>query len=276
MPVEHEVGHDRLDQRRALPVGEVARGGERRHQIFRQHRVAEPQRGKQQLTEGAEIDHPAGAVEPLQRRQHPPRRLKLALVIVLDHPDPGRGGPGEQRDAAGERHRHAERVLARRRGVDEAGRTLVGCFGVLRPGGDVESLRVDRHRYDFGLGGVQDVDCRAVARILDPCGVAGVDQNPRGETEPLLRPRGQHDLLRRAAHPARGGEVVGDRAAQLRFALRVAVTPYQPGAARKRPRREPFPSRDEACVDLGVPWLERAGQAARRWCVKAQALAMAR
>ena len=77
----------------ALPVGEVAGGGERRDQVLGQHRVAEPQRRKQQFAEGAEIDHPAGAVEPLQRRQHPAGRLEFALVIVLDDPGAGRPRP---------------------------------------------------------------------------------------------------------------------------------------------------------------------------------------
>ncbi len=122
MPVEHEFEHDRLDQRRALPVGEVAGAGEGRDQIFRQHRVAEPQRGEQQLAERAEIDDAPGAVEPLERRQHAAGRLELAFVIVLDNPDALPRGPGEQRRAARQRHRHSERVLPRRGGVDEARR----------------------------------------------------------------------------------------------------------------------------------------------------------
>ena len=112
MAVEDEVGHDRLQQPRALPVGEMARRGERPHQILGQDGVAEPQRREQQFAEGAEIDHPAGPVEPLQRRQHARGLLELAFVIVLDDPGAAGFGPGEQGPAPRQRHRHAQRTGA--------------------------------------------------------------------------------------------------------------------------------------------------------------------
>ncbi len=117
---------------------------------------------------------------------------------------------------------------------------------------------------------------RAVARVLDPGGAAGVDQDLRGEAQPLLGARNHHDLLRAAAHPARGGEVVGDRPAQFRLALRIAVLPGEARAPRQRARGKPLPGGDKAGVDLGMAGLERARQAARRRQVIAQPRGLAR
>ncbi len=144
------------------------------------------------------------------------------------------------------------------------------------PGGDVEPVCVDRHRHDRRLGGAQYIDRRAVARVLDPGGGAGIEQHLRREAQPLLGAGGQHDLLRPAAHPARGGEIIGDRPAQRRFALRVAIIPHQARAARQNARREALPGGDEAGVDLGMPRLERASGTARRRAVRAQPFAAAR
>ena len=144
--------------------------------------------------------------------------------------------------------------LARRRGVDEPRRAVLSA----RRGGDVETVPVDRQWHDPRLGGAQDVDGGAVARVFDPGDVAGVEQHAGREAQPLLRPGGHHQLLGAAAHAAGGREIFGDRLAQPRLALRVAIAPAQPRAARQCPGGEPLPGGDEAAVDLGMAEVERA------------------
>ena len=146
----------------------------------------------------------------------------------------------------------------------------------LLPGRDVKPLLVDRHRYDPRLGGAENLDCCAVARVLDPGGGAGIEQQPHGKAQPLLRPRRHDDLFRLAAHPARGGKIIGDRPAQRQLALRVAIVPDQTRTARQGARGEPLPGRDKAGVDLGMAGLERPRRAAKLWAVVAQPLTVPR
>jgi hypothetical protein len=98
--------------------------------------------GKQhRLRERAHVDHPAVAVEGLERLDRPPAVAELAVVVVLDDGGVGPVGPLEQGEAPREREHDAERVLVRR--CDEHD---LGAFG------DVvhdEALLVDRHREDL-------------------------------------------------------------------------------------------------------------------------------
>ena len=58
--------------------------------------LAHAQAGKQRLVQGADIDHPLAAIEPLEGGQRRAVIAELAGVIVLHHPGPGLAGPGQQ------------------------------------------------------------------------------------------------------------------------------------------------------------------------------------
>src|SRR5258708_23666650 len=75
--------------------------------------------------------------------------LELALIVVFDNPAAGALGPGEQFAAANERHCHTERILPRRRCVDEPRRRFVEALA----GGNVEAAVIGRDMYDPHLGG---------------------------------------------------------------------------------------------------------------------------
>ena len=111
----------------ALPGGHPLRLAQRGLQGPRRHEEADPERGQQRLGERADVDHPAVAVEALQRldglvgrsgtrcRSRPRRRRRRARAA--------------QRSSAArraQRHRDAGRELVGRRHVDQTGVRAAG------------------------------------------------------------------------------------------------------------------------------------------------------
>ena len=115
-------------------------------------------------------------------------------------------------------HRHAERVLVRRRDVHRARRGTAGGRGL-----DVEPLRVDPDGDDACRGPRQHLLHARVAGLLDADGAAGVEQDPRRDLERVLRPAHHHDLVGLAADRARRAQVGRERLAQRTVPHRVAV-----------------------------------------------------
>ena len=104
--------------------------------------VADAQRREEHLAEGADVDDARVAVEPLQRRDRLALVAVLAVVVVLDASRRrcacAQSRSCSRRDGA---HRHAERVLVRRRDVARPARD--GTAG--DAGRHVQPLVVDRH-----------------------------------------------------------------------------------------------------------------------------------
>ena len=96
LPARDESRDDALLQRR-LPCRQQ-RGGpdEGRRQVRRHDKVSQPQRRKQQLAEAARVEDALPAIQALQRRQRTPGIAELAVIVVLQHPGVGLGGPGEK------------------------------------------------------------------------------------------------------------------------------------------------------------------------------------
>ena len=67
-----------------MPVAQPFGGGESGNERRRHDQIAQPQRGENGAREGADIDHPAGAIEALQGFQRLALIAELAIVIVLD------------------------------------------------------------------------------------------------------------------------------------------------------------------------------------------------
>ena len=79
------------------------------------HEIADANGGKEHLAEAAHVDHAPGAVEAVERGERPAAVLVLAVVVVLQHPEPMASGVLEQDQSPGQAHRHAQRKLMRRR-----------------------------------------------------------------------------------------------------------------------------------------------------------------
>ena len=114
-----EVGQHRLVEHRRMLVG----GGAGRHQpvlqVGRHDQEAQAQRREQRLAEAADVDHAAVDVEPVQARHRPRAVAELAVVVVLDHPGARAARPAQQGQPPRQAHRHAQRILVRRRHVGE-------------------------------------------------------------------------------------------------------------------------------------------------------------
>ena len=106
---------------------------------------------------------------------------ELGVVVVLDDPRVVGTGPVDECEPALERHRVAERELVRRGHDGEAGVRFE-----VDAGRDVEPGLIDRHRDDASTGGNQCGAGAEVAGVLEPGGVARVEQYPRAELQRLL------------------------------------------------------------------------------------------
>ena len=106
---------------------------ERRHQRRGNHRKTQAQRRRQRLAERAAVDHPPGAIERGQRRQRMAGPAELRIAVVLQHPGVGAAGPVEQRQAAADRQRTAQR-----RGMGRRHQRQARVGRALDAGGDIE------------------------------------------------------------------------------------------------------------------------------------------
>ena len=103
-------------------------------QEFRQHHEAEPQRRKQQLGEGADIDHAVGRVGALHRLHRAAEEAVLAVEIVLDDEGVQSARPARSGAGAAPCAWCAERMLAGRRHIDEPRREVRRAARAPSPG----------------------------------------------------------------------------------------------------------------------------------------------
>ncbi|MNS98538.1 hypothetical protein D3C72_1329080 [compost metagenome] len=87
----------------------------------------------------------------------------------------------------------------------------------------IDPLRVDRHAGDAHAGGGKRDPGHRIAGVLDPHRIAGFEHRADDEVQRLLRARGQHHLIGRAVHAARGSEIGGDFLAQFGRAGRLGI-----------------------------------------------------
>ena len=228
VPCEAAFGHERrqgrlLDVRR-VPVGQVAGLDQSGHQRQRRDEEPEPQRGRKHLRERPDVHHPAPGIQAVQRFQRSAGVAELAVVVVLDEHRVVPLGPVEQL----ERHRQAQRVLVRRRDVDQP--------RPRRDRADDDAFGVHRHRRDADAARAEHQPRWRVPGVLDGGQVTGPQQHPRHQVGRLLGAGGDDDLRRARPHVARHPGVPGDLRPQRRVALRVAVG-HQAGLACPQPLR---------------------------------------
>ena len=149
VPLADEFGGDRLHQLRTVAVIHRARGDERVNQRRRDDQVRQPQRREQRFGEGAEVQHPATAIQALHRRYRQAVVMKLAVVIVLDDPGLLPVRQRQQRQAACQAERCAGWVLVRGRQINQ---TRVGQGGV-----STQAVAVHRDRRQGGSGADKSV-----------------------------------------------------------------------------------------------------------------------
>jgi hypothetical protein len=160
-----------------------------------------------------------GDVDRLQGRRRPAAVAELAVIVVLDDPGIGRVGGGKQREAAGEAHGAADRLLVGGRDEGEA-----DVRGAAHPFVHHQPLRVDRHRHEAGAGGGGEAVARADgAGVLEPDGVARVEQQVADELEAVLGAVDDEHLRLIAGDRPVGTKVRGDRPAERPVAAGVAV-----------------------------------------------------
>lgn len=74
-----------LGVRRAVTVKQCAGGGHWLYQALRQHRIANPQAGKQRFGEGADIEGSVMGIEPLQTGGGLSDIMKFTVIVIFEN-----------------------------------------------------------------------------------------------------------------------------------------------------------------------------------------------
>ncbi len=207
------------------------------------HGVADPQPREERLVQGADVDHPSGVIQALQRRQRPAAEPQLRIVVVLDDPGPGLSRPGQQFAAPAHRKHRAGRILVRG-----------GHHRRSRPGRAADPFRHHQallvHRDGRGAqaGGPQALAGHRIAGVLDPDLVARRQQQAHRQVEGVLGAGGDQHLAGVALQPPRAAKIVGQRRPQLGQAARIGIAEVDGREAPHRTVGQPAPDLQAAGV----------------------------
>ena len=113
--------------------------------------------------------------------------------------------PTNERQAAFQGHRDAERELVRRRDIGEPGVRVARHSAI-----DVHPGTVDRHGNDARVSRRECVPGSRVAWLLEPHLVSRIDQQASDQIDRLLRTRHDDDLLRTAVDASSESKVRRD------------------------------------------------------------------
>ena len=144
----------------------------------------DPEAGGERLGNGAEAQHPiAGDVGD---------RIavvaQLAVGIVLDDQEIVLVGERGEPLTSRPREHDARRIVVVGDDIDELGpQSGLESFGELV---DIETVGVDGHPDQIGLGGAEHLASTDIAGVADDDGIAGVEQDAADEVERLLGPGG--------------------------------------------------------------------------------------
>ena len=253
-----EAGEHRLRDRRRIQVGLVAQRQDPVDPGVRRDHVAEPQRRKQHLVEGAEHEDRFAAGEPPHGGERRAAVPELAVVVVLDERGAGLFRPAQEVGAPRGRQRRAQAELVRRREVHR------GRAGAAPPADrGIEPVFIHSHRDDPRSRVAEDLHRAAVAGILDPDRLAGPNHQPGDEIEALLHAREDHDVVGGTGDAARRAQIAGDRFAQGPRAGRVAAGERADPQPAEHPARDPRPGRHRELVQRRLDRTERPNGAHR-------------
>ena len=217
MPLGHELRHDALGTHLGVAHRQCPRLAEGLYQPTRQHQVAQPQRGKGDLAEGADVEHPPRPVQRGQRRQGRPAVAVLAVVIVLDDPALPALGPGQQRQAPGQAHSDPGGVLVGRRHIGQP------ALGQLAQPRAIHALFIHRHAPELRPGHREGMPGGTVPWVFHSHAIARSQQQLCTKVDRFLRTTGDHNLFSRAGQAPRAAQVGGDQFTQLRLPCRIAI-----------------------------------------------------
>src|SRR5436309_1336435 len=153
----------------------------------------EAQPRKEDLREGADVDHDPVHVGRLEGHGRPGAVVEAPVEAVLDDRHVVAHGHLEQPPPGLGEEREAGRVVGARLAIEELRR--VALEQALEDF-NARPHRVPRHGRELGAEGPEHLEGAGVRRLLDRDGVALVDEGARDQVEPLLRPVDDQDLLR--------------------------------------------------------------------------------
>ena len=255
------TGGDQAEQRVLRGPGRpVAQGvpgrGQPRGQPGRGGQPADPQRRGEDLRRRSQVHHDLG-VQAEQGRQRRDVVAELAVVVVLHDERAGVPGPGGQRPPARHRQPAAQRILVRRRGIDQP--------QPVRQRVHPEATGVHRARHDPQPVRGEDGPGGGIPGFLDAHPVPRPQQRGEQAEAPGNSP-GHHELAGGAVHAPAAPQVPGEGGAQIRAALRIRQVTGRPRCPRSArpgatPRgRSPRSRRSRAAGRSSRP---RRGAAAR-------------
>src|SRR3984885_11087488 len=158
----HEVAESFLMEVGWKYVHRRANGNEVFYQILWNHDVAKTQGGKEDFTEGSDIDDPIIPIEALQGGNRRAFEAILTVVVVLDDPGAGALRPVQQLHATPCAHRRTEWVLMRRANVGSA-----GFRGSLDSGRYDHAILVDWNRHQAATCAFKGSSSQGVTWLLD-------------------------------------------------------------------------------------------------------------
>ncbi|MPN03684.1 hypothetical protein SDC9_150916 [bioreactor metagenome] len=205
------------------------------------------------LGKGIQIRHPAPAVNALQRRNGPPGKAQLAVIVVLDH-------------HAVPLLRPAQQLLPPPDGRHQPGGVLVRWGQVCRPcpggpqGGGVHPLSIQRKRNAAHPAVLIYLPDFRIARVLHRQHLIPAQKLGQQHVE-ILRPRAHHNLLRRGMQAPVIPQVVADGPSQDQKALirqgreKGRSLLRQNLTRQTRPRRQRKPGRvHPVCLQVQLPF----------------------
>ncbi len=226
--VTHERGDSALGDRVALAIDghDLVRGTF--DQVGSAGDVAEPQTGRDQLGERADIGHAAVAVAANHRQQGPAFKVELVVVVVLEDDEAELGGQREEAHAPFGTHRHRGRILVVGRDVDDADATFAAERLELL---EVDAVFVESDGGGLGADGARHVADRSITQSFEGDRVAAAGEDAEDEGNGHVAAPGEADVFGAAEDAALQGEHRGDFSAQAPVAARVSVTEVVGGGA---------------------------------------------
>ena len=189
------------------------------------HDVADPQRRRDRLGEGADEDDAFAPGHGVERARALAAPDQVGIALVLEDHDAILGGDLQQLGAARLAHDGAGRILHRRDRVDVLGRDalLLQLLELLLQHVEPQALAVERDADHVGAELVQLGERTAIGLLLDDDGIAPCHEQAVDQVEALHRARGDQDLVRGALDAGMVLELGREEFTQRFVAQRAAV-----------------------------------------------------
>src|SRR5436190_2647749 len=217
--------------------------------------VAETQRGTKNLAHRSRVNHPAGVIHALHRREWRSGETKLGVVIVFKDERIMCTGEIEQGRPAWKTHRHADRKLMRRSYVDEFWQRLFS-----RSRND-DSFVVERLWNYPGISQSKNPGSLLITRIFNPCRLARIEQCCCGNQHRLLHTADDHDLVRMTASRSEIAQISRECLAQVGVAAIRPITQQVGSFFRESLCSKAFPHSYRKFIDCRNTWDKRDARA---------------